>query len=135
MYISFEDYENNSLLEAAKFYSFVKSRIIKNKKMYLLFDEIQQVNNFQKIVDSFYIKKNIDIYLTGSNSTLLSGELATLLSRRYVEIKMQPFSFKEFFEATGKSNKQESYRKYIEASSFPYAINLLENKEAVRIYL
>lgn len=135
VYVNFEDYENNRLLETEQFYAFIKARIIKNKKMYLLFDEIQQVNNFQKVIDSFYIKKNIDIYLTGSNAMLLSGELATLLSGRYVEIKMQPFSFKEFFEAAESGSRQESYRKYIETSSFPYVINLLENPEAVRIYL
>lgn len=88
VYINFEDYENRFLLELDNFYEFVKSKIIPQKKMYLFFDEIQQVQDFQKVVDSFYIKENIDIYITGSNSKLLSGELATLLSGRYVEIKM-----------------------------------------------
>lgn len=135
VYVNFEDYENNSLLKTDAFYAFVKSRVIEGRKMYLLFDEIQQVENFQKVVDSFYTKENIDIYITGSNSTLLSGELATLLSGRYVEIKMFPFSFKEFYEAAGIENRRETYRTYIETSSFPYTVQLLENREAVRIYL
>lgn len=135
VYVNFEDYENNPLLETDAFYSFVKSRVVENKKMYLLFDEIQQVENFQKVVDSFYVKENIDIYITGSNSSLLSGELATLLSGRYVEIKMLPFSFKEFYEAAGIENSRTAYRTYIETSSFPYTVQLLENRDAVRIYL
>lgn len=135
VYINFEDYENRLLLETDSFYAYIKASIIENKRMYLLFDEIQQVRDFQKVVDSFYIKKNIDIYLTGSNSNLLSGELATLLTGRYVEIKMQPFSIREFMEAAKITSRQEAYRKYIETSSFPYTVQLLENPDAVKIYL
>ncbi|MGN0739166.1 MAG: ATP-binding protein [Treponema sp.] len=135
VYINFEDYENRLLLETDNFYAYIKASIIENKRMYLLFDEIQQVRDFQKVVDSFYIKKNIDIYLTGSNSNLLSGELTTLLTGRYVEIKMQPFSIREFMEAAKITSRQEAYRKYIETSSFPYTVQLLENPDAVKIYL
>ena len=138
IYINFEDYSNKSLLELDDFYDYVKSRLIPNKKMYLFFDEIQQVNNFQRVVDSFYINSQTDIYITGSNSTLLSGELATLLSGRYVEIKLQPFSLKEFREITNNndnSNLSEIYRKYIETSSFPYVSNLLDNPNGIYEYL
>lgn len=135
VHVNFEDYENSRLLETDAFYSFVKAKIIENKKMYLLFDEIQQVENFQKVVDSFCIKKNLDIYITGSNSSLLSGELATLLSGRYVEIKMLPFSFKEFFGAVGIENRRDAYRTYIETSSFPYTMQLLKNSDTIKMYL
>lgn len=135
VYINFEDYENRFLLELDNFYEFVKSKIISQKKMYLFFDEIQQVQDFQKVVDSFYIKENIDIYITGSNSKLLSGELATLLSGRYVEIKMQPFSFAEFLKAIDEKNLQSAYKKYIETSSFPYIINLFDDSESIHNYL
>ncbi len=134
VHINFEDFENRALLELENFFEFVKSRIIPGKKMYLFFDEIQQVQDFQKVVDSFYIKENIDIYITGSNSRLLSGELATLLSGRYIEIKLQPFSFSEFLKATDEKNLQAAYRKYIETSSFPYTVRL-SDEESIYTYL
>ena len=134
VHINFEDFENRSLLNLEIFFEFVKSKIIPEKKMYLFFDEIQQVQDFQKVVDSFYIKENIDIYITGSNSRLLSGELATLLSGRYIEIKLQPFSFAEFLKATGKKNLPAAYKNYIETSSFPYTVRL-KDEESVHTYL
>lgn len=134
VHINFEDFENRSLLNLENFFEFVKSKIIPEKKMYLFFDEIQQVQDFQKVVDSFYIKENIDIYITGSNSRLLSGELATLLSGRYIEIKLQPFSFAEFLKATGKKNLPAAYKNYIETSSFPYTVRL-KDEESVHTYL
>ena len=138
IYINFEDYSNRALLELDDFHDYVTSRLIPNKKVYLFFDEIQQVNGFQRVVDSFYINPHTDIYITGSNSTLLSGELATLLSGRYVEIKLQPFSLKEFREITNNndnSNLSEIYRKYIETSSFPYVANLLDYPDSIYEYL
>lgn len=135
IYINFEDFENRNLLELDAFYDFVKSRIIKGQRMYLFFDEIQQVPDFQKVIDSLYIQENIDIYITGSNSRLLSGELATLLSGRYVEIKMQPFSFKEFLQAVDEKNLQTAYKRYVETSSFPYVTHLLDDTESINSYL
>ena len=70
-----------------------------NNPQPLFIDEVQKVNEFQKAVDSLYIKKNVDLYITGSNANLLSSELATLLSGRYIEIKMLPLSFKEYKDA------------------------------------
>lgn len=135
IFINFEDFENKDLLNLDNFYKYVSSKIIKDKKMYLFFDEIQQVKDFQKVVDSFYIKKNIDIYLTGSNSTLLSGELATLLTGRYVEIKMLPLSFKEFSSVINESNIQKTYKEYVETSSFPYVFSLWDSKQNITEYL
>jgi predicted AAA+ superfamily ATPase len=135
IFINFEDFENRDLLNLDNFYKYVSSKIIKDKKMYLFFDEIQQVKDFQKVVDSFYIKKNIDIYLTGSNSTLLSGELATLLTGRYVEIKMLPLSFKEFSSVMKEENIQKTYKEYVETSSFPYVFSLWDSKQNITEYL
>ena len=78
-----------------------------NKKNYVFIDEIQKVNEFQKAVDSLYIKKNVDLYITGSNANLLSSELATLLSGRYIEVKMLPLSFKEYKNAYSSLNNDE----------------------------
>ena len=125
IFINFEDYEFKALCDKDEFYKYVKNRIIPKKRMYLFFDEIQRVEHFEEVVDSFFINPLLDIYITGSNSGILSGELATYLSGRYVEIQMQPFSFKEFTQATGmQQNLSASYRKYQETGSFPYTLSL-----------
>ena len=95
---------------------------------------MQQVSSFQKACDSLYIMDNVDLYITGSNSSLLSGELATLLSGRYVEIKMQPLSFKEYISAVGSSDLNKKYTSYLVNSSFPYALKL-DNKQDIHAYL
>lgn len=125
VFINFEDYEFKSLRNNDEFYKFVMAKILPKKRMYLFFDEIQRVEHFEEVVDSFFMNPLLDIYITGSNSKILSGELATYLSGRYVEIQMQPLSFKEFVEALGLGqNLQLAYRKYQEISSFPYALSL-----------
>lgn len=123
--INFEDYEFKNLCDKDEFYKYVKERIVPEKRMYLFFDEIQRVEHFEEVVDSFFINPLFDIYITGSNSSILSSELATYLSGRYVEIKMQPLSFREFVDALGmQDNLSVAYRKYQEISSFPYALSL-----------
>lgn len=125
VFINFEDYEFKSLRNNDEFYKFVTAKILPKKRMYLFFDEIQRIEHFEEVVDSFFMNPLLDIYITGSNSKILSGELATYLSGRYVEIQMQPLSFKEFVEALGLGqNLQLAYRKYQEISSFPYALSL-----------
>lgn len=125
VFINFEDYEFKSLRNNDEFYKFVRAKILPKKRMYLFFDEIQRVEHFEEVVDSFFMNPLLDIYITGSNSKILSGELATYLSGRYVEIQMQPLSFKEFVEALGLGqNLPLAYRKYQEISSFPYALSL-----------
>lgn len=125
VFINFEDYEFKSLRNNDEFYKFVMAKILPKKRMYLFFDEIQRVEHFEEVVDSFFMNPLLDIYITGSNSKILSGELATYLSGRYVEIQMQPLSFKEFVEVLGLGqNLQLAYRKYQEISSFPYALSL-----------
>lgn len=133
--INFEDADNDRLLNYKVLHEYIKSRLIPDKMNYIFLDEIQNVPEFQKAVDSLYIRKNADLYITGSNAYLLSGELATLLSGRYIEIKMQPLSFKEYVSAFANSNRSELFSQYIANSSFPYTIELLDDVKNVRDYL
>ena len=132
--INFEDYEFKNLCSNDSFYAYVKERLIPDRRMYLFFDEIQRVPQFEEVVDSFFINPLLDIYITGSNSGILSSELATYLSGRYVEIKMQPFSFKEFVYAKKlEQNLSNAYRQYLENSSFPYSLYI--EKTGINDYL
>ena len=119
-----------------KLYAYLKERLIPNKITYIFFDEIQHVKDFPKVVDSLYIKKNIDIYLTGSNAYMLSSEIATLISSRYIQIEMLPLSFKEYMESTGSMNERGiKYTEYLENSSFPYTLELKGQPDEIRDYL
>ena len=135
--INFEDYDYIDLLEPRNFYAYVKERILSDGRMtYCFFDEIQNVKDFERVVDSLYIKPNVDIYITGSNAYMLSSELATLLSGRYVEIKMLPLSFKEYVEVSGDEHElPRKYRNYIETSSFPYVLDMKQDARVIREYL
>ncbi len=134
--INFEDYDYADLLEPKKLYAYIKERLLPGRMMYIFFDEIQNVADFPRVVDSLYIKENVDIYLTGSNAYMLSSDLATLLSGRYVEIKLLPLSFKEYVEATGGAQElARTYRTYIETSSFPYALALQGERGMLKEYL
>ncbi|HSW61453.1 MAG TPA: ATP-binding protein, partial [bacterium] len=133
--INFEDMNFSNLDDAQKLHDFVDSRLKKNAKNYVFLDEIQKVTDFQKAVDSLYIKKNVDIYITGSNAHLLSGELATLLSGRYVKIEMLPLSFKEYIEFTGNTDISRKFADYVRYSSFPFAVYLNNDAGKVRDYL
>ena len=105
-------------------YNFIKEKMTDDKMYYIFLDEVQNLPEFQKAVDGLYIKKNTDVYITGSDAYLLSGELATLLSGRYIEIKMLPLSFKEYKEYLNEDGDEKLYLKYINNSSFPYALKL-----------
>ena len=123
--INFEDFDYEDLLDAKALYAYIRERIVPDKMTYLILDEIQNVKGFQKVVDSLFLKDNIDIYITGSNSYMLSGELATLLSGRYIKIEMLPFSFCEFVKANQmQDNLERAYQQYIESGSFPYISHL-----------
>lgn len=116
-------------------YEYVEEKLVDNKMNYVFLDEVQQVTNFQESVDWLYTKKNVDLYITGSNAYLLSGELATLLSGRYVEIKMLPLSFKEYVSFfSDQSNTAQLYMKYLTNSSFPGTLELVR-KQDIRVYL
>lgn len=109
-------------------YNYVNDKIIKEKKYYIFLDEVQNVPEFQKAVDGLYIKKNVDLYITGSNAYLLSGELATLLSGRYIEIKMLPLSFKEYLSAfkNENNNEQKLFLDYMKNGGMPGNISILK---------
>ena len=115
-------------------YDYVNKKIDTKKQYYVFLDEVQNVPMFQKAVDSLYIKKNVDVYITGSNAYLLSGELATLLSGRYIEINMLPLSFKEYKDYFKEENLEKLYLKYVNNSSFPYTLTLNDN-EQIDLYL
>ena len=135
IHVNLEDGEFAELETSKQLYNYVNERLLPGKQMYVFLDEVQRVGEFQKAVDSLYVKKNCDVYITGSNAYLLSGELATLLSGRYVEIKMLPLSFKEYVSAFSEdSNVDRLYADYIQNSSFPYALELKRAKDR-RLYL
>lgn len=133
--VNLEDGDFRDIKTSNDLYDYVEGRLIKDKKNYVFLDEVQQVNNFQEGVDWLYAKKNVDLYMTGSNAFLLSGELATLLSGRYVEIKMQPLSFREYVSAYPNNNNLSAlYMDYLQNSSFPGTLEL-ERKKDIRTYL
>ena len=133
--LNFEEAENEPLCDYRALYDYVKSQMLPDKMNYIFLDEIQHVANYQKAVDGLFIKKNADVYITGSNAYFMSGELATLLSGRYVELKMLPLSFKEYVSAfDSNTSKEELYRNYVYNSSFPYTVNL-DNRRNIHAYL
>ena len=128
--INLEEGEYDEIETYKQLYDFVTERIAPDRKIYIFLDEVQRVADFQKAVDSLYVKKNCDVYITGSNAYLLSGELATLLSGRYVEIKMLPLSFKEYVSAfPDNANLERLYANYIQNSAFPYALEISKPKD------
>ena len=146
--INFEDMDYEELSDYKKLYEYIKSKIIEDKKNYIFLDEIQHVDNFEKVVDSLFIKENVDLYIiTGSNAYFMSSELATLLSGRYIELKMLPLSFKEYYHARleyenfDKKEKKvlktliQYYNEYIVNSSFPYTLQLENNLKNIYEYL
>ena len=132
--VNFEELEYEELLDYKKLYYYLKERLAENKTTYIFLDEIQNVINFEKVVDSLYVKPNIDIYITGSNSYLLSGDLATLLTGRYVEIKMLPLSFKEFLALTG-TDTERGLAEYLQNGGLPYIAVMDRTTEKTDIYL
>ena len=133
--INFEELEYEELLNYKALYNFIKERLHKTKTTYIFLDEIQQVENFQKAVDSLYVKDNVDIYITGSNAYLLSGELATLLSGRYIEINMLPLSFSEFCELRSGTDKETLFAEYMQNGGLPYIASLGNNIDMIATYL
>jgi predicted AAA+ superfamily ATPase len=134
--INFEDYANRPLLAPDALHEHIVARMAKTGKTYVFLDEIQHVEDFQRVVDSLFLRKNLDLYLTGSNAWLLSGELATLLSGRYVEIEMLPLSFAEYVSTTGDRRElARKYREYLENGAFPGALAFDGNRKLILDYL
>ena len=145
--INFEDMDYEELTDYKKLYEYIKSKMIGDKKNYIFLDEIQHVDKFEKVVDSLFIKENTDLYITGSNAYFMSSELATILSGRYIELKMLPLSFKEYYQAKLEYEKMEQqenrtlktliqyYNEYIVNSSFPYTLQLDSDLKNIHEYL
>jgi len=133
--INFEDNKYKNLLDADVLHDYILNKVCEDKKNYIFLDEIQNVNGFEKCVNSLFLNENFDIYITGSNSYMLSGELATFLTGRYMQINMLPLSFNEFFSVSEDKNELKQYERYIEMGGFPYLINLDNDTELIRNYL
>lgn len=131
--LNFENVNNEHLLEYHALHSYVSERLSPDEMTYVFLDEIQTVNNFQKAVDSLFVMDNVDIYITGSNAHMLSGELATLLSGRYIEIKMLPLSFAEYYELAG-GDKRDAWNRYFQYGGFPYTAGI-DDEEIYNDYL
>lgn len=127
IYINFEDYDFVDFTEEPKkFNSYIKEKIKDDKKYYLFFDEIQNVKDFERVINSFRATLNVSIFLTGSNSKLLSSELSTHLTGRYISIKMLPFTYSEFVELKKLENKEinnKSFYEYLEWGGMPQIYN------------
>lgn len=134
--INFEDIEYEDLTDYKQLYNYVKNRLLPERINYVFLDEVQHVAQFEKVVDSLFIKKNVDLYITGSNAYFMSGELATLLTGRYIELKMLPLSFKEYCDGNKKDIPlSQKYLSYVQFGSFPYILHYENNKKEVQEYL
>lgn len=134
--INLEDYSHIELRDPMKLHAYIVEHADKTEKTYVFLDEIQNVADFPPMIDSLFLRKNLDLYLTGSNAYMLSGELATHLSGRYVTVDMLPLSFAEYVQWTGDQHDlNRKYREYLETSSFPYATELDGNRKAIEEYL
>lgn len=134
--INFEDLAYESLCEYHALYRYITERMLPDQMNYIFLDEIQHVPQFEKVVDSLFIKENTDVYITGSNAFFMSGELATLLIGRYVELAMLPLSFKEFCQGLkGNMTLPAKYEAYVRNSAFPYALQFQDEPQAVEEYL
>ncbi|MGO2314854.1 MAG: ATP-binding protein [Pseudolactococcus laudensis] len=120
---NFEDLALADYLDYRKLYEKITDNLLADQMNYIFLDEIQMVPEFERVLDSLFIKENVDLYVTGSNAYMLSGELATLLSGRYVELKVYPLSFVEFFSALG-GDKATVFQRYLEFGGFPYVTEI-----------
>lgn len=133
--VNLEDLDNKSLRNPDALHAYIKKKLKPGKMTYVFVDEVQLCEDFPAVIDSIYIRPNVDIYITGSNANLLSHEIATMLSGRYVEIRMLPLSFREFVEMRGRNDYSRLYAEYVGGSSFPYAGTLLDSPRDLGDYL
>ena len=135
--VNLEDLEYEDLCDHRALYTYIKEHLRPGSSNYVFIDEIQNCKNFEKAVDSLFMKPGVDIYITGSNAFMLSGELATLLSGRYIAIDMLPFSFREYCQSpvTRGKSRQECFNEYLRFGSFPYAAQLPRQNTDVLPYL
>lgn len=132
--VNFEDLDNEYLQDYRELHSYLKEHLCEGKMTYIFLDEIQKVESFEKVVDSIYVRENTDIYITGSNAYMLSSDLATLLSGRYVEISMLPLSFREFMTVSG-LQKEAAFAEYVKTGGIPYVAVMNRTEEKVDQYI
>nr|WP_315100798.1 ATP-binding protein [uncultured Catonella sp.] len=132
--INFEELEYEELCDYRKLYNYIKDRLIEGKITYIFLDEIQKVKDFEKVIDSIYVKSGTDIYITGSNAYFLSGNLATYLTGRYVEILVLPFSFKEYKEVVNKDN-EGAFSDYMKYGGLPFLTLMEKDIDKAYTYL
>lgn len=137
--MNFESFEFDEITNYKELHAYIEDRLIsKSKKHYVLLDEVQQVSSWEKAINSFLVDANVDIYITGSNAYLLSSELSTLLSGRYVEIKMQPLSFREyldFIEPDETTDIHEKFNQYLRFGGLPTVVELLDTPDLIGSFL
>lgn len=132
--VNFEDLDYEPLKDYMELYRYIKERLCTDKMTYIFLDEVQNVPSFEKVVDSLYIKDYVDVYITGSNAYMLSSELATLLSGRYVEISMLPLSFREYITVTG-MQREEAFAEFMKTGGLPYVAVMNRTDQKVDQYL
>ena len=132
--VNFEDLDYEPLKDYMELYRYIKERLCTDKMTYIFLDEVQNVPSFEKVVDSLYIKDYVDVYITGSNAYMLSSELATLLSGRYVEISMLPLSFREYITVTG-MQREEAFAEFMKTGGLPYVAVMNRTDKKVDQYL
>lgn len=137
--VNFEDLEYEDLQDYKSLYQYVKAHLIPDRKNYIFLDEIQHAEHFEKAVDSLFLRDNCDVYITGSNAYFMSGDLATLLTGRYVELSMMPLSFKEFCQGLWEENQAvslgEMFNRYILSGSFPYVLKYGYGEREAKEYM
>ena len=138
IYINLEDYDYTDYTKPKAFHKYIKDRIKDKEKYYLFFDEIQNVEEFEKVINSFRATLNVSIFITGSNSKVLSGELSTHLAGRYISVKIMPFTFSEYLELQKSQNKikniDEAFLEYLEWGGMPQIYNSTSMQER-KMYL
>jgi len=135
VFVNLEDEDFAELLDHTKLHEYVKARIVKGKWTYVFIDEIQNCPDYEKAISSLYLRKQVDIYITGSNAYMLSGELATKLTARYIEIDMLPLSFAEHSQAVRTADRRERFYQFMNLGAFPYATRFVDNSLAHSQYL
>ncbi len=132
--VNFEDLDYEPLKDYMELYRYIKERLCTDKMTYIFLDEVQNVPSFEKVVDSLYIKDYVDVYIIGSNAYMLSSELATLLSGRYVEISMLPLSFREYITVTG-MQREEAFSEFMKTGGLPYVAVMNRTDQKADQYL
>jgi len=136
--VNLEDIDYEELLDYKALYHYISNKLKQDQFTYIFIDEVQNCVGFEKAVDSLFIKKNVDVYITGSNAFMLSGELATLLSGRYVTIDMLPLSFREFAEVyknVENVRMETIFQEYLKYGAFPYVSTMERVDHTIKAYL